>query len=126
MVLPPEVEYRSALLLEVMFSGLVMKSGCDNIIMKGGDRICLKVGLKSAKEREAFLRREENYIEGTPKIIVGKLDNNIQEIWVDDLRRESVLRLKELNSDERAMSYARVIIGACVRLAPRYGFFIIN
>lgn len=37
-----------------------------------------------------------------------------------------MVRLKELNSDERAMGYARVVVGACVRLARRYGFFIIN
>ena len=45
----------------------------DNKNMKGGDRVCHRVVLKSGKEREMLVRREENYIEGTPKIIVGKL-----------------------------------------------------
>jgi hypothetical protein len=78
------------------------------------------------KEREMYLKREENYIENTPKIIVGKMEANIQEIWSDDLHSEPVARLKELNSNERAYNYARKIIVACTKLAPRYGFFIIN
>lgn len=45
----------------------------DNNYMKGGDRVCHRVVLKSSKEREMLVRREENYIEGTPKIIVGKI-----------------------------------------------------
>lgn len=49
--------------------------------MRQGDRVCHRVSLKSAKEREIYLKREENYIEHTPKIIVGKLENNVQEIW---------------------------------------------
>jgi hypothetical protein len=58
--------------------------------------------------------------------VAKQLENNVQEIWIDDLKSESVARLKELNSDERALGYARVIISACLRLASKYGFFMIN
>lgn len=37
-----------------------------------------------------------------------------------------MVRLKELNSSEKAFSYARCVMLACLRLAPRYGSFIIN
>jgi hypothetical protein len=58
---------------------------------------------------------------------VGRqLESGHLEIWTEDLRNEPVQRLKELNSDERAHLYARTILLACVRLAPRYGHFIIN
>jgi hypothetical protein len=47
-------------------------------------------------------------------------------VWTEEVRGESIVRLKELNSSEKAVEYARSIMGACVELAPVYGYFIIN
>lgn len=45
--------------------------------MKHGEKICYQVTIKSSKEFENYVKREENYIDSTPKITVGKFDNNI-------------------------------------------------
>lgn len=54
--------------------------------MKQSDKICHRILIKSEKERELYRKREEKYIDGTPKIILGKADQNMQEIWTDDLK----------------------------------------
>lgn len=40
--------------------------------MRQTDKICIKINLKSEKERELYRKREEKSIEGIPKIILGK------------------------------------------------------
>jgi hypothetical protein len=40
--------------------------------MKDLDKVCHIIKEISAKDREAYARREENHIVGTPKIIIGK------------------------------------------------------
>lgn len=68
-------------------------------MMKQNDRICHRVPLRSAKDLEAFSMREENHIEGTPRVIVGKqLPGGLLEVWTDELRGDVLPRLKELNS----------------------------
>lgn len=60
------------------------------------------------------------------RLILGKLEGGIQEIWMDELRNEPVAKLKEFSVGERGLWYARTIIAACCGLASYYGFFIIN
>lgn len=47
-------------------------------------------------------------------------------VWTEDLKKDCLAQLKELNSNEEAFNAARIIIRACLELAPVYGFFIIN
>jgi len=95
--------------------------------MKQNHRICHRVHLHHPKELDAFALREEAHIEGTPRIIIGKqLAGSVLEVWTDELRSDSLHRLRELNSNERAFGAARRVLVACVRLAERYGCFILN
>ena len=65
-------------------------------------------------------------MEGTPKVILGKAEPNLQEVWIDDLKTEPVTRLKEANNSEKAQFYAKTIVLACSALSQSYGYFIIN
>jgi hypothetical protein len=94
--------------------------------MQSHDRICHRVPIKSEKERELYKRREEKGLEGTPRIILGKAEPSLQEIWCDDIKNEPVSRLKETNSSERGHAYAKKIVAACYALSQHYGFFMIN
>lgn len=95
--------------------------------MRQNDRICHRVPLRSPRDLEAYVLREESHIEGSPRIIVGKqLPGGLLEVWIDELRGDVLPKLKELNSGERAFSIARRAVVACVRLATRYGCFILN
>lgn len=96
------------------------------LLMKQSDKICIKIAIKSEKERDLYRKREEKYIKGTPKIILGKAEPNMQEIWIDDLRNEQITKLKEYNNTERAHLYAKTIVNACFGMANHYGYFIIN
>ena len=42
------------------------------LIMHSSLKICNKVTLKTEKDYEAYKKREELYINGTPKILLGK------------------------------------------------------
>ena len=95
--------------------------------MRQNHRICHRVHLRAPKQLDAFALREEAHIEGTPRIIIGKqLPGGVLELWTDELRTDSLHRLRELNSSERAFGAARRVLLACVRLAERYGCFILN
>lgn len=87
---------------------------------------CQRVQLKSEKEVEFFRKREERYIKGTPKIAVGALQNLVLQVWTENLHKECLWQLKELNSGQKAFSYARTIVETCVALVPCYGYFIRN
>ena len=94
--------------------------------MRTNLKICHKVQLKSEKELENFKKREEYHVKGTPKIAIGRCQNNLLTLWTEDLRRDCLSLLKNHYSSQKAFEWARVIIEACQTLAPIYGFFIIN
>lgn len=51
--------------------------------MRNSLKICHKVQIKSEKDLEIFRMREEFPLIGTPKILIGKSDKHLQEIWTD-------------------------------------------
>ena len=94
--------------------------------MRSNMKICNRVQLRSEKEIDNFKQREENPIEGTPKIVIGKYENPFLSIWTEDLKKDALTYLKDLNSSQRALDLAKVVVEACSKLAPVYGYFIIN
>lgn len=88
--------------------------------------ICHKVQLRSEKEVEIFKRRECNHIPGTPKIAVEKYEMHVLTVWTQELRKDCLAQLKELNSNQQAFNFAKTITQACLQLVTVYGFFIIN
>jgi hypothetical protein len=47
-------------------------------------------------------------------------------VWVDELKIEPIVKLKEYNNTDKAFSYAKTIVCACIALTNHYGYFIIN
>ena len=94
--------------------------------MRNNLKICHKVQLKSEKEIEGFKMREEHHVRGTPRIAVDHCENNLLTLWTEDLRRDCLSQLKDHYTTQKAFEWARVILEACLTLAPIYGFFIIN
>jgi hypothetical protein len=95
-------------------------------LMKPNDKVCHRITIKTEKERELFKKREEKPVEGTPKIILGKAEPNVQEVWTDELKAEPIARLKEANGSDRGHYYARTVVSGCCGLSQHYGYFMIN
>ena len=90
------------------------------------ERVSHLVQLKSDKELEGFKRREERNIEGVPHITLGKAEGGQIEVFMDELKPAPIIKLKELNGNERAFAYAKTVIQACCALATHYGLFMVN
>ena len=70
----------------ILESYLYDKSSDSIILLMQGDKVCLRIAIKSEKERELFRKREEKHIEGTPRVVLGKSEPALQEIWIDDVK----------------------------------------
>ena len=58
--------------------------------------------------------------------MIGNYENLILPIWTEDLKKDALSYLKELNSNHKALAHARGMVEACTKLAAVYGYFIIN